>query len=212
MARMVHLNGPNGLSRSSSKKNNRNFIPSHSTSIILDPGKWERAMTTIRETSNLLNGLKAMTATIAIATLLNRASYFHHLIRKAGYRPDQPRAPRGQSDGGQWVDEGNSDGSSRTLISSNSNTPSKIPEERPPTARERNSIAVRAARFLVATSSPLIIAHTAKWLSDYANDRIVAYLEPPRTLKNCSLQPMCPNRVMIYIMSSSKRRRGRTDS
>lgn len=87
MARMVHLNGPNGLSRSSSKKNNRNFIPSHSTSIILDPGKWERAMTTIRETSNLLNGLKAMTATIAIATLLNRASYFHHLIRKAGFDP-----------------------------------------------------------------------------------------------------------------------------
>lgn len=44
----------------------------------------------------------------------------------------------------------------------------------------------------MATSSPLIIAHTAKWLSDYANDRIVAYLEPPRTLKELQLAANVP--------------------
>jgi hypothetical protein len=29
-----------------------------------------------------------------------------HVIFKAGFRPDQPRVPAGNPDGGQWTDEG----------------------------------------------------------------------------------------------------------
>ncbi len=75
-------------------------------------------------------------------TRLDRAIRRHGWALKAGFNPNQPRVPRGQREGGQWVDDGGSSG--RIVLAGyipTNDTP-EIPKERPPTTRARN-LAVR---------------------------------------------------------------------
>lgn len=61
-----------------------------------------------------LSRLKQALAAERIVLAANRIRY----LLKAGYRPDQPRVPRGNPDGGQWTDEGrNEDDTSSQLVS-----------------------------------------------------------------------------------------------
>jgi len=48
--------------------------------------------------------LKALPHSLA-DTMLDMAMLRLHLALKAGFRPDQPRAPAGNPDGGQWIDQ-----------------------------------------------------------------------------------------------------------
>ena len=109
------------------------------------------------------------------------------LLRKAGFRPDQPRVPGGNPDGGRWTDEGVSRSTIKdqfplVLISDEDPPPPRIPEEEPPTSRLRNRIAVAVAEFLYATNDAVEIFELSNWLYEYANTRIVAYLDEPKLL------------------------------
>jgi hypothetical protein len=100
--------------------------------------------------------------------------------RKAGFRPDQPRVPVGNPDGGQWVDE-DSD-ADLLLVQGDPNEFPEIPKDRPPSTRERNTIAVRIATFLLATNSAFQADRVRRWVWEHARDRIVAYLDEPKFL------------------------------
>jgi hypothetical protein len=127
-------------------------------------------------------------AELAALSFSLRAARLRELIRKAGFRPDQPRVPAGNPDGGQWTDDLRGAGSDASedfpliLVSANyEGPPPKIPDKEPKTAKERNSIAYGLARYLAAISPTDEIARGVTWLRDHA-DRISAYLEPPKTL------------------------------
>jgi len=95
-----------------------------------------------------------------------------NVLPKAGakYRSDQARAPRGDPDGGQWVDEGGGSGGggsgssdNRTIsdandddadfwkpgaqVAQNDHGPPKIPKNRPNSGRERNRIIKEVAKW-----------------------------------------------------------------
>jgi hypothetical protein len=108
------------------------------------------------------------------------------LLYKAGFRPDEPRVPAGNPDGGQWTDGGGSDSSSRTA---SSDRPSRILQindddvpditDHPP-LRPRDRYAI--ARF-VLRRSPLGRAALAAWrIYELANDAF-AYFDEPKTLE-----------------------------
>src|SRR5206468_1841821 len=139
---------------------------------------------------------------------------------KAGFDPNEPRIPAGEPDAGQWTfeegyakprrgepgaesDDPESTGSEGAsgpggggapLGASDSESP-KIPDERPETARERNSTARRAAEWLKraiglgAQSAPspqvrafLRIIETTWWLADNV-PKIQSYLDAPKPLE-----------------------------
>jgi hypothetical protein len=115
---------------------------------------------------------------IVTATLLLRAARIQALLRKAGFRPDQPRVPAGHPDGGQWTDENGE----LIYVGSDPNEHPEVPDNPPPTTRERNIWAVRVARYLSATNTAIIADRTARWVWEHARDRIVAYLDEPKFL------------------------------
>jgi hypothetical protein len=121
-----------------------------------------------------------LTYRIKLATLLVRAALLENLLWKAGFRPDQPRVPAGNPDGGQWIDEdGDAD---LLLVQGDPNEFPEIPEDPPPSTRERNTIAVRIAQFLLATNSAFQADRVRRWVWEHARDRIVAYLDEPKFL------------------------------
>ena len=110
------------------------------------------------------------------------------LARKAGFRPDQPRVPGGNPDGGQWTDDPGWIGVEGLdiefpLVLASHHGPPKIPDRRPPTVRERNRFAVALARYLVVANTTIQTLSAAKWVWEHAHDRIIAYREPPRSLE-----------------------------
>lgn len=113
------------------------------------------------------------------------ADRFRTLLAKAGFRPDQPRVPAGNPDGGQWTDdlhrnpEGDED--DILLFSVSHDRPPQIPRERPPTIRERNRWSVIVARTLFAGG--ILAGEVGEWVWEHAKDRIIAYQEPPKTLE-----------------------------
>lgn len=71
------------------------------------------------------------------ATFVVRAALIETLQHKAGFRPDQPRVPAGNPEGGQWVDEdGDAD---LVLVDGDPNEFPDAPEKRPSTTKERNA-------------------------------------------------------------------------
>lgn len=132
-------------------------------------------------------------ADASYALLIANVQRLANLLGKAGFRPDQPRVPRGNPDGGQWIDEGGAEEGwlaalqrrlpePLVLASDNSGLPPKVPDEPPPTTRERNSFGVAVANFLYHATPATSDHEMLVWLYDQANDRIVAYLEPTRAL------------------------------
>lgn len=117
--------------------------------------------------------------------VLDRARLVSALARKAGFRPDQPRVPAGNPDGGQWTDEPSWSGDTRAgdqpIIFVSHDRPPPIPKKRPPTIRERNRWSVVVARTLFAGG--ILAGEVAEWVWEHARDRIIAYQEPPKTLE-----------------------------
>ncbi|WP_394889383.1 hypothetical protein ACG873_29545 [Mesorhizobium sp. AaZ16] len=114
------------------------------------------------------------------ATLLVGAALLEVTQLKAGFRSDQPRVPARNPDGSQWADEdGDAD---LLLVQGEPNEFPEVPEDPPPTTRERNSIAVRIATFLLATNSAVQADRVSRWVWEHARDRIVAYLDEPKFL------------------------------
>lgn len=126
---------------------------------------------------------------LAAMTLEFRAAAFQSLLRKARFRPDQPRVPAGNPRGGEWTRIpgwalGRSSEKVPVHLVSNRIVPPDIPENPPPSVKERNRVAVRLAKYLVATNVTLAGARVARWVVVHARDQIVAYLEPARTLED----------------------------
>ncbi len=115
---------------------------------------------------------------ILAATLLMRAEQLRLLLRKGGFRPDQPRVPAGNPDGGQWTDEFGQ----IILASYDPSEFPDIPENPPPTTHERNVWSVRVARYLLATNSGYLVHRIRLWVWQHARDRIIAYLDEPKSL------------------------------
>ncbi|MBN8957776.1 MAG: hypothetical protein J0H17_14575 [Rhizobiales bacterium] len=109
------------------------------------------------------------------------------------YNPDQPRVPAGNPEGGQWTDEG--DGSSGTPSAKPAKPlmrlagepptgdPPKVPEKRPPTAPERNSVVKSVVRWLGRYGGTVgKIVKLDHWLYEY--DQVIkASLDPPKSLQ-----------------------------
>lgn len=121
---------------------------------------------------------KRLVERIVAATLLMKAEQLRLLLRKGGFRPDQPRVPAGNPDGGQWTDEFGQ------IILANYD-PSEfpdVPEDPPPTRHERNVWSVRVARYLFLTGVAVELSQFPDWVERYARDRIIAYLDEPKFL------------------------------
>lgn len=117
------------------------------------------------------------------------------LLRLAlkAYNPDQPRAPAGSAQGGQWIrgggagqsqgqdtsDDTASDGEVQLAGGTPQNDTPEIPEEKPPTSSERTGI----MRWLSNNPTILdLIVQPPLWLSR-ALPYIQADMDPPRTLQ-----------------------------
>ncbi len=103
---------------------------------------------------------------------------FAHLAAKAGFNPDQPRIPAGQSGGGQWTSGGG--GAVRLAGDIPTGEPPKVPQQRPQTARERNNIARALARRYGGRIG--LILDAASWLIEQ-NAVISSYVDPPKSLE-----------------------------
>ena len=138
---------------------------------------------------------------IADRRLLLAAIHLTGLIGKANFNPNQPRVPRGSSDGGRWTREsaagdgspGQPNASGPPVRVGDERDPLNIPRERPPTERQRNAVAKRTAAWLLRSGfrlglrlSPIGRALDAmelgRWLYEKA-PLIDTYLDPPKTLE-----------------------------
>jgi len=106
------------------------------------------------------------------------------LARKAGFDPEQPRVPKGNSGGGQW----SGDGASASGTKPDSPAPA-TPAERPSRRTERMGKIREIARWLsripavgLAIQAYSGLENNARWLQDY-HDVIQTYRDPPRTLE-----------------------------
>lgn len=151
---------------------------------------------------------KRLILSIKLATLVVCAALVESLFRKAGFRPDQSRVPAGVPEGGQWVDEdGDAD---LILIGGDPNEFPDIPEEPPPNTRDRNSIAVRVAMFLLATNDAVRADAIRRWVWEHARDRIIAYLDGPKfldELQRVASEPK-PGYEIHHIVEQTPARQG----
>lgn len=141
-----------------------------------------------------LRKLRSMRDHIAAYTLMTHARRLSLLAAKAGYRPNQARRPAGNRYGGQWTDEGSAGEQIPRLwlAGDHPELPPEVPEQEPPTIRERNSWGVRVAKYLAATSPTLAGGVLVEWLVRHGGHRIRAYLIPARTLQelqDAALEP-----------------------
>ena len=114
------------------------------------------------------------------ATFVVRTALLDALQQKAGFRPDQPRMPAGNPEGGRWVDEdGDAD---LILVNGDPSEFPDAPEEPPATTKERNIWSRRVARFLFATNGVVQAEVIRRWIWVHARARIAAYLRPPQYL------------------------------
>ena len=133
----------------------------------------------------------SLIALVRRESFLLRAACLQALLGKANFNPSQPRAPRGGSDGGRWVDEGREgaqprkNSPRRPLLASHDDFP-EIPKKLPDSARERHGIARRLAGYMARNSMPLVaivrLARVVQLLNDGAYD-IIAYLDDPKPLE-----------------------------
>lgn len=117
--------------------------------------------------------------------VLAQAKNIRALLYKAGFRPDQPRVPAGNPDGGQWTDDAvwtsaRAEDVAPVILVSHDRPP-PLPKKRPPTIRERNRWSVIVARALFAGG--ILAGEVGEWVWEHARDRIIAYQEPPKTLE-----------------------------
>lgn len=115
----------------------------------------------------------------------------HMFALKYGYNPNQPRVPRGQREGGQWVDDGGSSG--RIVLAGDipTNDTPEVPKERPPTSGARSAALKLAARLIGTVGSVAEIARTSAWLQSYSA-QIESYRDPPKSLEELQRNASTP--------------------
>lgn len=132
-----------------------------------------------------LRSLQTMQACLIELKLMRDALRFDRALRdhwfalKYGYNPNQPRVPRGQREGGQWVDDGGSSG--RIVLAGDipTNDTPEVPKERPPTTRARNLAVRQLARRLGPYISVFVDA--GSWIYDHKAE-ITSYFDSPKSL------------------------------
>lgn len=143
--------------------------------------EWQRRLA-LNAIACALNELKCLAAEVRLQRAMRRHECALQIALKAGYRPDQPRVPKGNSDGGQWTAEGGGSGDPRARKEGSSEKPGNS-GEKPPTSRERTSILRAVARRIQQTGKTVeFFARTAKWLQVYSAD-VAAYNDPPKSLE-----------------------------
>lgn len=112
---------------------------------------------------------------------------------KAGFKPDQPRVPRGNPGGGQWTAEGGSasgkvgdaDTSKKPKLPTTGTTSSvpEVPKQRPPLSADRTAILKRIARRLgpLATVAEALYG-AASWIHEY-HAKIDSYRDRPKSMQ-----------------------------
>ena len=142
-----------------------------------------------------------------------------NVLPKAGakYRSDQARAPRGDPDGGQWVDEGGGSGGggsgssdNRTIsdandddadfwkpgaqVAQNDHGPPKIPKNRPNSGRERNRIIKEVAKWAGRYGGVVgKLVEGVVWAYEL-EPYVSAYLDEPQTLEELPKRVAAPAR------------------
>jgi hypothetical protein len=128
---------------------------------------------------------------------------------KAGFDPNQPRAPKGGPDGGRWIGgaddpAGSIDEQQETATNEQLEQPPDIPDVAPATARLRNVIIKEAAYWLAKAAvreiagGPLVgtflnALDAAIWIRD-GLPYIRAYLDPPKSLEELQQAALTPRR------------------
>jgi hypothetical protein len=113
----------------------------------------------------------------AAATRFEIALGRHDQALKAGFKPDQPRVPPGNPEGGQWTSEGGGD------QQPNNGDPPEIPKERPSKSTDRTAALKVVARQILETGEAFVnIAKTSAWLQTYS-PIVESYNDPPKSLE-----------------------------
>ncbi|KQZ01671.1 hypothetical protein ASD45_13010 [Pseudolabrys sp. Root1462] len=129
-----------------------------------------------------LSELKCLVAETRLEIAMRRYDRALRFAFKAGYRPDQPRVPKGNPDGGKWTAEGDGSGDPKPGKEGSSDKTGSS-GERPPTSRERTSILREVARRIQQTGRTIeFFAGAAKWIQVYSAD-VTAYNDPPKSLE-----------------------------
>jgi hypothetical protein len=117
-----------------------------------DDEQRREAASTLKEIYELKSAIAKIRSDLAFERFKRtflRGVYAERLRRKAGFRPDQPRVPAGNPDGGKWTHEGGdgSDVSQDARITLAALKLPRVPNRRPPTPQERNRTARELARW-----------------------------------------------------------------
>jgi hypothetical protein len=142
-------------------------------------------MDTLELETQRLRALQAMQAgllelkLLRDITRLDRAMRDHLFALKYGYNPNQPRVPRGQREGGQWVDDGGSSG--RIVLAGDipTNDTPEVPKERPGTSQGRTAALKVAARYGGAIGK---IIEAAEWVREHS-PIVESYRDLPKSLE-----------------------------
>lgn len=142
--------------------------------------EWQRRLA-LNAIACSLNELKCLAAEVRLGRAMRRYDRALQLALKAGFRPDQPRVPKGNSDGGQWTAGGGGSSDPKSGKDGSSDKPGNS-GERPPTSRERTSVLREVARQIQQTGRTIeFFARAAKWIQVYSAD-VAAYNDPPKSL------------------------------
>ena len=126
--------------------------------------------------------LKCLAAEVRLERAMRRHGQALQVAWKAGFKPDQPRVPKGNPDGGKWTAEGGDSGDHKPGKEGASDKPGNS-DERPPTSRERTFILRDVARQIQQTGKTFeFFARAAKWIQVYSAD-VAAYNDAPKSLE-----------------------------
>jgi hypothetical protein len=121
------------------------------------------------------------------------------LAFKAGFNPNQPRVPAGNSDGGQWTGGGSgsssgASGGGLTQVAQNASfdQPPEVPPDRPSSPRARNAVIKQVAKYVARLTFEATLGkvrrvldamEAASWLIEEGAPYIEAYADPPKSLE-----------------------------
>jgi hypothetical protein len=144
--------------------------------------EWQRRLT-LNAIVCSLSELKCLAAEVRLERAMRRHGQALQVAWKAGFKPDQPRVPKGNPDGGKWTAEGGDSGDPKPGKEGASYKPGSS-GQRPPTSRERTSVLRDVARQIQQTGKTVeFFARAAKWIQVYSAD-IAAYNDPPKSLED----------------------------
>lgn len=142
---------------------------------------WQRRLT-LQQLACAVSELKCLAAETRLERAMRRHALALQIVSKAGFKPDQPRVPKGDPDGGKWSGgAGSQTPKGDDEDTSGGGRPDKTGGA-PTTSRERTSILKAVARRIVRTGETVVtIAKVARWVQTYSAE-ISSYNDPPKSL------------------------------